>query len=1097
MLDLSYIDRSIVSLQEKQKKIEELFKHLGIALNKEKAKANVSREFNLKTSSLKQLKVAAIMDRFTLDSYAPECELLELTPDHWKNEIDTFGPDLIFVESAWKGKDDLWYRKIANGSKEYFEMTSYCQEKNIPIIFWNKEDPVYTDTFMNAARMADFVFTTDIDCIKKYKKALKHDNVYHLHFAAQPKIHNPIEKYDRKDKYCFAGAYYHKYTNRCKIFDEFAKFFIDTKGYDIYDRNYKNALPEHAFPKMYNDYILGKLDPSEIDIAYKGYNFGINMNSVEQSQTMFARRVFEMLASNTVTIGNYSRGVKNLFGDLTICTNDVETLKQYISKWCDDPVNFRKYRLLGLRRVLSQHLYEDRLAYIVEKVFGKDIKKQLPEIVVVAEASTKEEAEYLIKSFNKQVYAYKKLYIVTEADVSSYANDQIVITQTPDQIKVQEQMYYTKFKASNYYGKNYLLDLALNTRYGDFNGVGKVNYYTFKENEFALDGTENTYRGVNELALDRAMIKAEALKCETISNILQYEVVSNEKFLATDEFNFCEAYSGDECEYVDDLNIDDQGIALKDIQAIAEKIEVDKFSDEGMSISGSELFDMLTKRKDTGIQITKVNGNLVVDSTLKDDGTYYIDVPKCFNISDFKNGNKLSLLFQGMGSLDSIPTCIFYDQEKKKISPAFNKFNRIFEIEIPENAVYFRVNIRIKGSGQLRMSEVVLGATQAKNERDCFLSRSNTLVLTNHYPTSESLYRNMFVHKRVLAYKEEGLVCDVMRMNIYAKEEYREFEGINVVEGQSQMLNSILENSNIDTVCVHFLDKQMWEVLKAHKDKLKIIIWVHGAEIQPWWRREFNYTTEEEKNRAKVDSETRMTFWKNVFSLREQYNLHFVFVSQYFADMVMEDYQLELAQDTYSIIHNCIDSKVFYYEPKDSEQRKHIISIRPYSSKIYGNDLTVKTILELSKREFFKELRFTIIGDGELFDETVRPIRKFENVEVRKQFLRHSEISKLYRENGIVLIPTRGDTQGVSRDEAMCCGCVPITNNVAAIPEFTDETCAILAESENVDQMVDGITKLYQNANLFLEMSRNATERVNKQSIKKYTIDRELLLIKK
>lgn len=165
---------------------------------------------------------------------------------------------------------------------------------------------------MPAARCADFVFTTDIDCIKKYKNALGHDRVFFLHFAAQPQVHNPIEKHERKDKFCFAGAYYHKYPNRAKTFDAFAEVFMQTKGLDIYDRNYNAPKPEFTFPSKYNQCILGCLDPGEIDMAYKGYNFGINMNSVEQSQTMFARRIFELLASNTVIVGNYSRGVKNL-----------------------------------------------------------------------------------------------------------------------------------------------------------------------------------------------------------------------------------------------------------------------------------------------------------------------------------------------------------------------------------------------------------------------------------------------------------------------------------------------------------------------------------------------------------------------------------------------------------------------------------------------------------------------------------------------------------------------------------------------------------------------------------------------------------------
>ena len=51
----------------------------------------------------------------------------------------------------------------------------------------------------------------------------------------------------------------------------------------------------------------------------------------------------------------------------------------------------------------------------------------------------------------------------------------------------------------------------------------------------------------------------------------------------------------------------------------------------------------------------------------------------------------------------------------------------------------------------------------------------------------------------------------------------------------------------------------------------------------------------------------------------------------------------------------------------------------------------------------------------------------------------------MHKKNGIFMVPTRLDSQGVSRDEAMSSGLVPITNNVAAIPEFVDDTCGMLA----------------------------------------------------
>ncbi|MDG5852744.1 glycosyltransferase family protein [Clostridium beijerinckii] len=1100
MLDLSYIDKRINYIEKQKEAVINIVEKMGFKIvQKNEIKTNSVRDFNLDIDNLKDLRVACIMDRFTLDSYSPECTVLEVTPEGWKNEINEFKPHMLFIESAWKGKNDLWYRKIANGSKEYFEMTSYCQDNNIPIVFWNKEDPIYTDIFMIAARMADFVFTTDIDCVKKYKNSLKHDNVYHLHFAAQPKIHNPIEKYDRKDKYSFAGAYYHKYVNRCKVFDDFSKFFIETKGFDIYDRNYKNARPEHKFPEIYDKYILRSLDPSEIDIAYKGYNFGVNMNSVQQSQTMFARRLFEMLASNTVTVGNYSRGVKNFFGDLTICTDDGETLKQSINKWCNNTVDFRKYRLLGLRKVLNEHLYEDRLSYIVEKVFNKDIKKPLPNINILAKVSDEKEFSSIIKSFKRQKYNSKKLYIFAEYKINE--NIQDVIYLTSDEIKedivskLGENGYITIFNSKNYYGENYLLDFALSTRYSDCDGVGKADFYYNIKDIISIKSINNTYKEVINLKIDRAMFKNKLFKSNTINELWELSEITGEKLLSVDEFNFCENLISDNCEVVDDIIISDQGIPMETIEKTAEHIKIDKFQSLGLSLSNEELFNNMKQSKDSSVTFNKIDNAVKFMSTLDSEISHYINIERLFDVNEFLEDGHINLVFNGVGSLDCLGTCIFYDNNQKKISPAFTKLNRLFNVEVPKSAVFFKLCLRIKGSGELKISEILVGADENPEEKACFVSRSNVLVLSNHYPSSEMLYRNMFVHKRMIAYKEDGFVYDVMRMNIYAKNEYREFEGINVVEGQGETLVNILETGNIDTVCVHFLDRQMWEVLKGFKDKIKIIVWLHGAEIQPWWRRKFNYKTDDELEMAKKDSDLRMDFWKEVFSCYKEMKVHFVYVSKYFFDMIMEDYKISMDDKEYSIIHNCIDTNLFKYYKKNPEARKNIISIRPYSSQIYGNDLAVKAVLELSNEDFFENINFTFIGDGDLFDETLKPLKKFTNVTIKKQFLRQQQISKIYENSGVVLVPTRGDTQGVSRDEAMSCGVVPITNAVAAIPEFVDKKCGILAGEEDYIAMAKGIKNLYNDPEYFLDLSKNAANRVRNQTSKEFTIDREIQLI--
>jgi glycosyltransferase involved in cell wall biosynthesis len=140
-------------------------------------------------------------------------------------------------------------------------------------------------------------------------------------------------------------------------------------------------------------------------------------------------------------------------------------------------------------------------------------------------------------------------------------------------------------------------------------------------------------------------------------------------------------------------------------------------------------------------------------------------------------------------------------------------------------------------------------------------------------------------------------------------------------------------------------------------------------------------------------------------------------------------------------------------------------------------------------------MEFLIAGDGALFDEVTAPLTQFSNVELKKGFLSTDEYTQIFDDFGIFLVPTRWDSQGVSRDEAMSAGVVPATNSVAAISEFADVSCAILAESEDHVGLANGILNLYNNPDMFSQMSNNAGIRVRKQTAAEITISKELKLI--
>lgn len=64
-----------------------------------------------------------------------------------------------------KGNYGSWQYRVAEYSNkpgdEIEQISEYCKQKNIPMIFWNKEDPVHHQKFMCSAKLATHIFTTD------------------------------------------------------------------------------------------------------------------------------------------------------------------------------------------------------------------------------------------------------------------------------------------------------------------------------------------------------------------------------------------------------------------------------------------------------------------------------------------------------------------------------------------------------------------------------------------------------------------------------------------------------------------------------------------------------------------------------------------------------------------------------------------------------------------------------------------------------------------------------------------------------------------------------------------------------------------------
>lgn len=513
---------------------------------------------------IEDLRISAIMDEFTYHSYKYEADIQRLTFDNWKNEIISFMPHMVFIESSWHGNEGEWSKKIAYVTEEkhsYIKhLISFTKSLGIPVVFWNKEDPVHYDHFIETAKLCDYVFTTDSDRIPDYKRDCDHENIDVLQFAAQPKTHNPIKiQKERVDGISFAGSYYALREERSRDMDRLFKASIPY-GLYIYDRNYeatqRGEKLNFLFPEKFREYILGSLPFHQIDKAYKGYKFMININTVKTSPTMYARRVYEGLASGTPIISNYSLGMEKQFGDLIGYSENEDDLESYLNRLLEDESEYNKTKQLGIRRVLSEHTYTQRLYQIAENI-GYKLKKENFDVTFISFVENENDTERAIQIFNEFNYNYKNLIIFVNEEIASYsfAKQKITLLKEKDLehffitfSQIKETDFIAPINVKDFYGKGYLTDLLLANHYTTADIIGKKNYYINDGHDLKEIHKASEYEYVDNVNIYASIVRANILANLSLNESLEY--LKGTKSLSELKYLGIRIFSNDKMNYL-------------------------------------------------------------------------------------------------------------------------------------------------------------------------------------------------------------------------------------------------------------------------------------------------------------------------------------------------------------------------------------------------------------------------------------------------------------------------------------------------------------------------------------------------------------------
>ena len=119
------------------------------------------------------------------------------------------------------------------------------------------------------------------------------------------------------------------------------------------------------------------------------------------------------------------------------------------------------------------------------------------------------------------------------------------------------------------------------------------------------------------------------------------------------------------------------------------------------------------------------------------------------------------------------------------------------------------------------------------------------ILITPGYPSEKNKYNNTFVHSRMKAYLNKGVLVDVFYVNkkLFAKPQNGakyEFEGVTVEQGNIAELSLKLQKNKYDKILIHFAIKKVVSTVIKIFNNTPLIIWSHGVDIIPWHKRLYN-----------------------------------------------------------------------------------------------------------------------------------------------------------------------------------------------------------------------------------------------------------------
>ncbi|MDQ1883237.1 DUF3880 domain-containing protein [Aeromonas salmonicida] len=525
----------------------ELYKlRAEVKRRKERALSPTLTHTRLKRSafdSTQDIKVLSLLDPISHACWSAVFNVTPLSYEGYVEQIENGDFDFFFMESCWNANQGTWlYAQTSPNfshinAQRFLDVLSILKRKSIPIVFWNKEDPMHYDTFLNIAKESDFIFTTDTNKVNSYKKDTYNENVYGLAFAAETSACNPVGRNTmRLGDICFAGTYYaHDHGDRRDQMDIVLSTLEGRNGI-IYDRASNSDSDRYKFPEVYNDYIKPSIPFNEMMDTYKKFKVFLNVNTITNSPSMMSRRVYEILASGTPIISTTSKAIFEQLPGLVLTVKTKDEANLAAEKLLNDEMFWYKKSHLGYRYIHAHCTYLDRAESISHQL-GFDVKRLKQSFNIIISACDTENIQRILTSVERQnlynQYTLNKIIIISDNSHFSSSSDTTIVNSLNEALSLihGDNLSATVFMSDKYhYFDNYVFDLLLPFKFTDADVITKGSYFCENNGQLLINNKEYVHSYVDSYELWNSALSPSA----------KHKKQSDHKIYSNDPFSILE-----------------------------------------------------------------------------------------------------------------------------------------------------------------------------------------------------------------------------------------------------------------------------------------------------------------------------------------------------------------------------------------------------------------------------------------------------------------------------------------------------------------------------------------------------------------------------